>query len=255
MARSRAAWLAVAALALAAALVVPLWWFVLRDTSGPVSLEEVIEEFRSSGASAAAAPQAFEGVYVYDTAGYEETDALFGARHDYPRQTTLTVTAAGCGVLLRWDALEERSTTWELCPGDGVWTIAAYREVHAFFGNTVRTEYRCDPGSPWWPAGEAAGYTWTRHCSTGETTETALGTSLGPEVAGPGELAATHLSLETTLEGATRGRGTFDLWLEESTGFPLRIAFTNDNKTGSAIGDVRYTEQVELELTSLEPRR
>jgi len=254
-ARSKALRIAVAAVILAAALVVPLWVFVLRDTSGPVSLEEVIERFRSSGAAPHLEPKAFEGVYVYDTVGYEKINALLGARHDYPPQTTITVTAGGCGVLLRWDALEKRSTTWEICPGDGGWTIAAYREVHAFFGNTVQTEYRCEPGSLWWPREQAAGFTWTRRCATDETTETALGTSLGAETVGPGELNAAHLSLETALEGATRGNGTFDVWVEQSTGFPLRIEFTNDNKTGSAIGDVRYTEQAALQLTSLEPRR
>jgi hypothetical protein len=240
----------------AAAALVPLWVFVLRDTAEPVSLKQVIEEFRSAGSSTAAAPRSFEGVYLYDTIGLEEIDALLGARHEYPPQTTITVTAGGCGILLRWDALEERTTTWEFCPGgDEGWTIAGYREVHAFFGNTVRTDYRCEPGSLWWPLDDARGVTWTRRCATGETTETAEGRVVGREPVGPGGLTGIHLSLETTLEGSTRGTGTFDVWLEESTGFPLRIAFTNDNRTGSAIGDVHYTERVELRLTSLEPRR
>src|SRR5688572_23871693 len=62
-----------------------------------------------------------EGVYVYATDGYEETDALSGQRHDYPAQTTMTVSKQGCGYRWRWQPLKER---WE--ESDGCRTSAGY---------------------------------------------------------------------------------------------------------------------------------
>lgn len=235
-----------------------VWLAVFRDTAEPVSVEQAVADFRSEAATGP--PEAWGdvlgGVYVYATEGFEEVDALFGSRHDYPPETSITVASGGCGVLLRWEPLEDRSTTWELCPGKESWAIAGYREVHTFFRSTRRTSYRCEPGSLWWPPRTDPGFTWKRRCSTGEITEAATGEVLGSEPVGRAErIAATHLSLTTRLDGTTRGTGTFDVWLAEATGFPMRIAFTNDNRTSSPIGDVRYSERVELTLTSLEPER
>ena len=64
-----------------------------------------------------------------------------------------------------------------------------------------------------------------------------------------------HLRAETLLDGVTRGTGGVELWLERSTGLPIRQVTWNDNVTDAAIGEVRYQERYELELTSLEPRR
>jgi hypothetical protein len=63
------------------------------------------------------------------------------------------------------------------------------------------------------------------------------------------------LRAETLLEGVTRGTGGLDLWLERSTDLVVRQVTWNDNVTDAAIGEVRYQERYELELTSLEPRR
>jgi hypothetical protein len=226
-----------------------VWLFLLRDTSTPVTVSEAVAAAEATGTGA---------VYVYQTSGFEEIDALFGSRHDYPAETTITVAATGDGCsTLRWDALEERSTTWVTCPSSDATEIRGYRELHRFLGQTERTDYECDARSLWRPASEEPGTSFERRCVAGETAETTTGRVVGLEpltIAGE-PVEALHLSLDLTLAGRTRGTGTIDLWLRRSDGLVLRLELANDNSSASAIGDVGYVERAELELTSLEPEQ
>jgi hypothetical protein len=202
----------VAALAAGAAV----WWLGWRDTATPAGLP--------SG------PDAYE----YRTIGFEEVDALGGARHDYPDTTAVTVATTACGVKLTWRPLEERSTTWELCrSGDG-WELRGFTELHRFFGRTDRRPYRCRPGSLLVRA----------TCIAGDVTETATGSVVGRE----GDVE--HLSIRTRLAGSTTGTGRRELWLR-ADGVPVRWIMENDSVTGSVLGDVHYRERVELVLASL----
>ena len=45
-----------------------------------------------------------------------------------------------------------------------------------------------------------------------------------------------------------------DAWLLDD-GLPARLVIQNDNSSESPIGKVRYTEDADLRLLSLEPRR
>ncbi|HEY4331043.1 MAG TPA: hypothetical protein VGM78_00675, partial [Ilumatobacteraceae bacterium] len=65
------------------------------------------------------------GVYVYTTTGRDSVDALTGDHHNYPAQTTITVTAFGCGVKQRWDVAKERWEEWQRCADPGAATGAA----------------------------------------------------------------------------------------------------------------------------------
>jgi hypothetical protein len=220
-----------------------------------VSVGEAVESFRSGSEEPVAGSGPRPGVYVYATRGREGVDVLLGIAHDYPAETTITVTGGGCGVLLRWSPLEGRSTTWELCPADGGWRLAGYREAHTFLGQTERTDYRCDPATPWLPAPGAGAA--TRTCRTAETVETSRLEVLSPAESmrvGGTAVEAAHVRVELTLTGRTRGTGLIEAWLLE-TGLPARLVLENDNRSASPIGDVRYTETAELELVSLEPRR
>lgn len=244
-----------AALAAVALLGVLGWFFFLRDTSEPVSVAEAVTSSRAArGGSVTSGPA--PGVYVYVTSGFEEVDALVGSRHEYPSESTITVRPGGCGVLLLWDALEERSTTWDTCVSDRVQGIRGYIEVHAFFGNRDRRTYRYGEAGIARPAGEP-GTTWTATCSTGDTTETVRGTVVGPETVevGGAPVGTVHIREQTRLEGTTRGSGVREWWLLPETGLFVRQVVSMDKRTSSAIGDVRYRERYELLLTALAPRR
>lgn len=170
------------------------------------------------------------GVFAYDTSGFEEVDILGGARHDYPRRTTIVVRRGGCGLVLRWQPFEERFQEWELCDGLRLRSIS---ERHEFFGNDDRRTYRCD---------ESSRFDGAYRCSTGETTEVARVVSSEDG----------HVRVETALSGGSTGSGARELWLRPD-GIPLRMAVENENTTPSLIGPVSYRERYELTLA--EPSR
>jgi len=247
-----------AALSACALGALGVWWFALRDAPAPVSVTEAVAGFRAStgeGGAAAGFPE--PGVYVYAATGSESVDALIGSTHEYPAEMTVTVLHEGCGLVLSWSFLQGRSTTREYCPSAAGLELRRQTEIHTFFSNEETTDYRCDRGSLARPAGDRAGATFGWRCSTGTKTEVAEGDVVGVEmltVAGA-KVETVHLRAETLLEGATRGTGGVELWLERSTGLLVRQLTWNDNVTDAAIGEVRYQERYELQLSSLEPRR
>lgn len=199
-----------AALVLAVVVgAVGLWRFFPRDKVTPVRAEAL-------GA----------GVFAYDTSGFEEVDILGGARHVYPRRTTIVVRRAGCGIVLRWQPFEERLQEWELCD-DGL-RLRRITERHQFFGSDDRRTYRCDPG-----ARLDGGY----RCSSGETTEVARVVST----------RGGRVRLETSISGGTTGSGIRELQLRPD-GIPLRMTVENENTTPSLVGPVHYRERYELRL-------
>jgi hypothetical protein len=174
-------------------------------------------------------------VYRYATRGFEEIDALGGARHDYPAETGISVKETGNGRCRRlvWRPLQDRVTSWTLC-GQRLTTI---HEVHEFFGNRDERTYRCEPGS-------TLRRGWT--CTYDQTTETATG-----GVIGRSRIADTpveHVRLERRIEGGVQGSGVRELWLRRGDGFPVRLAGTTDDVSPSQIGDVRYRERYVLTL-------
>ena len=244
----------VAVAGVAAVGLLGAWWFLLRDVSTPASVSDALAAYRrqGDGGSSPIPP----GVYVYATDGFEQTDALRGVTHTYPRASTITVTGAPCGVRLRWNVLEGRSTTWTACTGSGDWSQQSRDELHRFFGVTQRTTYTCT-GTPFRPAGERPGSTFTVSCSTGEAKERGSGRVVGEEMVEVGgtSVPAVHIRTTTTFTGATTGRSTYDFWLARASGLPVRITMVSRTANGSLIGDVHYQERASLRLASLEPRR
>ena len=156
-------WLAAGAAAVVAAATLAAiggWHLLRRDDVEPATVADAVASFRAQQASAAAtghpATPIPTGVYVYETDGFEQTDALGGATHRYPSTSTISVTGHPCGVLLRWDVLDGRSTTWQLCLGSDGWTQKVRDERHTFFGIGDQTTYRC-PGTAFRPQGDKPG--------------------------------------------------------------------------------------------------
>ena len=138
--RRRALRIALFSAGIVVAAAVASWFFLLRDSAEPVSVDQAVKSFRGGSGGGLAhsvkgAPVPAAGVYAYTTAGSESFDLGFmNARHAYPKRTVITVRRGGCGVQMRWEPLDVRSTTWETCPARGRWTIAGFDEVHEFFG-------------------------------------------------------------------------------------------------------------------------
>jgi hypothetical protein len=250
--------LGVAAGVVAALVVagVATWYFVVRDSTEPVGVEEAVTSFRTDTEPGATGRSPIpEGVYVYETMGLEETDALFGEKHGYPARTTITATAVPCGVSLLWRPIKGRSTRLVLCTTPDGWELRSQDERHTFFGQTEKTTYVCEdtlirPADP-------ATTAWDVSCTTGAAEETGTGTLVGREAipVGGESVEAEHVRRETTLSGDTRGTTTHDLWFDPETGVPVKLVLVSHTTNDSPIGEVNYDEDVTLVLTSLEPRR
>ncbi len=244
---------AAAALALAAAAA---WFFLLRDTAKPVTVEEAVTSFRTDTEPTPGGPSPIpEGVYVYATTGYEKTDALTGVRHGYPKRSTITVTASDCGVRLLWRVLEGRSTEWIYCTTPEGWTLASQDERHTFFGRTERTTYVCKD-TPIRPTlGTRA--SWDVSCSTGSAEEGGTGASVGRESLQVGGKTVTteHVRKTTGFAGEIRGTARHDIWFDSRSGVLVKIVMVSRTTNDSPVGDVHYVEEVSLRLISLTPRR
>jgi len=250
-------WL-VAGVAAACALAVGLlgaWWILFRDVAEPATVGGAVSAYREgAGTPSSSIPS---GVYVYATDGSEQTDALGGVTHRYPRLSTITVAGAPCGVALRWDVLRGRSTTWTVCTGPPTgWGERSRFERHTFFGVTDSTTYACT-GTPFRPNGDRTGTPFTVECSTGKAQEHGPGSVVGrPELTVAGTRVPTvHIRTTTSFTGDTTGRATYDFWLARGSGLPVRITMVSATTSGSLIGDVHYRELVRLRLTTLTPRR
>lgn len=250
-------WLVVVAAAVAgvaAAGALGGWWFLLRDVAEPATVGEAVSAYREQGPGGR--PTIPAGVYVYATDGSEQTDALSGVTHRYPRTSTITVSGVPCGVRLRWDVLRGRSTTWTVCTEASDWIERSRYERHTFFGVTDETTYTCT-GKPFRPAGDRPATAFTVDCSTGKAKEQGPGRVVGRETVRVGGtlVPAVHIRTTTSFSGDTTGSSTFDFWLARETGLPVRIDMVSRTTNGSLIGDVHYEERVSLHLTSLVPRR
>ena len=70
------------------------WYLLRRDDVEPATLADAVAAFRAQEAAAVnrADTPVPSGVYLYDTDGFERTDALGGVTHRYPETSTVTVT-------------------------------------------------------------------------------------------------------------------------------------------------------------------
>ena len=254
----RVGWIAaaLAAVVLAGGGVVA-WVVQSRSGSEPADVADAVAAFREATAGRAPLETPVpEGVYVYETAGREKTDALTGFTNRYPALSAITVTHAPCGARMRWDVLEGRSTTWDFCVTSTGWTLEKQDERHTFFGRTERTTYRC-AGSPFRPAGDRPGVSLETRCTTGSTEERGSVRIVGLETlpVGAEEVETVHVRRTSSFTGETRGETTHDVWLHRETGVPVRIVMVSRTTNDSPIGDVHYEEDASLRLTSLVPRR
>jgi hypothetical protein len=251
---SRGGIVAAGALAAVAVVGAAAWWLVLRDPTEPVDVEDAVTSFRTETEPGVSSPIP-EGVYIYDTDGFEKTSALTGRTHRYPKRSTITVTATDCGARLLWQVLYGRSTEWVYCVTDGGWDLASQDERHTFFGTTQTTTYTCDD-TPIRPApGEAR--RWPVSCTTGDAKERGLAFVVGEErlhVDGK-RIATEHVRKKTDFSGAIRGYAQHDAWFADGPGVPVKIVMVSRTTNDSPVGEVTYDEDVTLALTSLEPRR
>lgn len=189
------------------------------------------------------------GLYVFETVGFETTDALLGARHEYPAETFLTIQPGGCGVLVKWHALDQRWTEWDYCP-EG--SLAGWNSYHEWFNVSNLDEWVCDPPVQ---ASGAAGEEWSAACTKGDTSQTADHAVIGVETLDIGgePVETLHVRTSSVLTGRTEGGATTDIWTLPGTHLVVQRTVDSSSVSESAIGPVAYHEEYRVRLTSLYP--
>lgn len=204
-------------------------------------------------AAAHGAPRPLPGVYVYETRGGEEIDRP-SARHDYPSETHVSVRYAGCGVVTRWQPVEDRWDETETCPAaePALRRTATHR---AFFGQQQEQDLVCASGAlAWSPTPERS---WTNRCAAADVSFTMRARSVGRETRTVDGQAVDTVRVLWRGEMRGRSEGTWvsDRWVDVRTGLLVKAVTQVDVTSSTAVGRVRYQEHVELELVSLRPHR
>jgi hypothetical protein len=288
--RARRRWLVVALAASAAVVVaaVVIRATVLRDQARPVAVDAARERFRAEAAPTTTPdiatttvttgttavvtsdvpdePQVLSlvapGVYRYGTTGSESIDVLGGATHTYPAETTITVTAEGCGVLLRWDALVERRDEWRLCStAAGVELQPVALQYHEFFGQRDAEDLVCDRAVLLVPVATPTTPTTADHVgpvtqscmladdpwlATWEVLETGRRTVDGASV------DVRHVRM-TVDDDDEHWEHTVVDWYLAGDGLPVEVVGTKESRSPSPIGAVVYRETYRLMLVSTVP--
>lgn len=226
---------------------------LLRDTSTPVSVQEAIqragekaERHRRVNGVRVPAP----GVYAYDTRGTERFDAFISAEHRYPPTTSISVREGGCGVLMRWVALEERETEWEMCPRPAGWGLGSFLDIHEFFGRRDERRYVCRDGVAFLLRPR-----WSYRCEFEDTRDEFRGEFVGREPlrVGGRAVATIHVRDRDLLSGNEQGTGSSETWYRVKDGLIVRRVAETKDRAPVPGGSGTYTERYELMLRALRP--
>ncbi len=198
-----------------------------------------------------------EGVYVYDTRGYESTDALTGSRHDYPNLTTVTLTRTRCGFNLRWLPLDQRWEESRFCSHPRGTELRQFITYHEFFNKGDVQQFDCPEASLVFAFPYVAGESWKFRCSSASGDFVSSVKVVGEERVDVGgrPVDAVHLIYDADLSGRNRGTQKQERWISIDNDFVVRMLSDASMTTDSAFGAVKYEEHYELKLNSLTPRQ
>ncbi|HVF06606.1 MAG TPA: hypothetical protein VNA20_17345 [Frankiaceae bacterium] len=198
-----------------------------------------------------------EGVYVYETVGFETGKAgPMMARHDYPAQTTMTTRRSGCGSSVRWEPVEGRWDDITDCVSGATAKVKVYDTFHEFFGVSERHTYRCSGDSWLRPPSTKAGYRWEFECvSDGAKTYTkAVVAGVERVTVGDGTVEALHVKFDTTMTGSTEGTNPSEYWIALREPHLLRKTGRVDAQVRTEFGTLDYHEEYDVRLVSRRPR-
>ena len=197
------------------------------------------------------------GVYRYTTTGQEHVDALDGTTHPYPPETTITVVTEGCGVSLRWDALQERWDDWHLCATpDGVVLGTDGIQYHEFFGQPDNEAVACDTTVMLVTATPGAQAPVAQQCTLADDPWLPTWTTLErtPRTVDGQQIDVQHVQMQIEDDDEYWEHTTID-WYLAPDGLPVEVDATKSSLSASPIGAIQYDEQYHLELESLTPLR
>jgi len=236
------------------------------STSGrvvPVSVAPVTSSVPTTTQPAATAGVVEEvslvepGVYVYRTSGSESVDAFSGVTHEYPAETTITVTAEGCGVLLRWDALEERHEEWRLCTTEaGIELQPRSLQYHEFFDQETPEHVVCDRPTLVVPVTDESTGPNALTCTIEDRPWLPRWEVLESDVREIDGVTVDVRHVRMTIDDDDEHFEHYVAdWLLAPNGLPVELSVSKQSKSPTVVGDVTYHETVQLALVSTEPLR
>jgi len=262
-------WLIGVGVVIAAALLI-VRLIVLNDTVTPLTTDEALDRYRSSTVPApvlettttvAAEVQTLPmtGVYRYTTVGRESINALDGAEHIYPDETTITYTAIGCGVEMRWDALLERHDEWNLCVTDaGIELQPSGHSYHVFFGQEEIEPIECDRSvvliSVTPDGGLADAEPVPRSCTIGGAPWAQVWQVLerGVRTVDGVDIDVQHVRMTVTDDDQFHEHITLDWYLDDH-GLLIEAKQVKETLADTVLGGVTYKESYTLTIVSRTP--
>ena len=195
------------------------------------------------------------GVYLYRTTGFEAIDALTGVTHHYPPETTITVTPDDCGVLLRWDGLQERREEWRLCASPaGIELQARSLQYHEFFDQETPEDVRCDATITVVPVSDETFEPVAMTCTRGEHPWLPVWEVLESDAREIGDVVIEVRHVRMTIDDNDEHYEHYVAdWLLAPSGLPVQLTVAKQSKSTSVVGDVVYDEELLLELVDIEP--
>jgi hypothetical protein len=244
-----------------------VWFFVGRDEARQRSSDEVLEDFRQSGASTGPAdglPAA--GVYTATATGTESV-GIPGLDESLGPNAPVTVTHGGDGCFTyRVDFNSHHYRTWTYCPTETASFALTGTEsfsLRKFPGldfSSLNT-YTCESPLPWVWSDPVVGQRQDGRCTgTSDTIDGVTADAVSLEVLEVGtvevagsQVAAVKVRTTDTFTDAQRGTEVDEWWVDATTGLPLHLAIDSKITSDTPVGTADYTEHGTLELTTLQP--
>jgi hypothetical protein len=240
---------------LGGALIFRAWLFKHPD---PVDINSVIDDF----ANRTTIPETSidqgllaEGVYLYDTVGYEGIKGRISTRNTYTDVTPITVRWTECGFDFRWDAMSTRWDEVSICLEDRGLYERQTTEQHEFFRVTETRTYKCDDDALLVPSAAVKGDTWQATCTDVDAHTDRTTSVVGVDAIDVGGIAVEtiHIGLDQVLKGSAVGSARIDYWFRQSDGLIVKYEKNVSAERDTPIGAVTYTEEVSIKLQSLVP--
>jgi hypothetical protein len=196
------------------------------------------------------------GVYRYRTTGGEEVPFI-NAQRAYPAETTATAwRASGCGWRLRFDFLQEHNDEYGLCTTASGLTMSSLTITIEWFYIRRSVALTCRPDVPLLVTGDTTS-TSTTDCAGDDIRAQMIVTQRPPVdlVVEGASVHAARVDWRMEIGGMFEGTGLYQLWLEPTTGLPLKVTRAVDATGDTPLGRQRYVEHHTATLVSLQPLR
>lgn len=225
------------------------------------------EQRLGSGARGVAGLRPAPGVYRYTGSGTERLSLPPLSQSEGPTiPGTVTLQGANCWTF-RLDYSSHHWQTWNYCrhgadtweAGGQTWQLWAIGPLDM----TNVSTFVCAAGSMSLPARARPGQVWHSHCTGTNTSVKGTTVTAGPyrfiglttvTVGGRPVRAARFLRLRTD-SGAQHGTERAEVWLDASSGLPLRLQQDITITTDTPFGSSTYTQNGVLSLASLVAHR